>query len=56
MLAVVVIDPYSNPTSKENWSQAYQKLQEWTQREVAAGKLPAETSPLLQEAWRQEDR
>jgi pSer/pThr/pTyr-binding forkhead associated (FHA) protein len=53
LLAAVVIDPFSN-TLQPNWLRAYDRLQEWTQREVAAGKLPPETARLLQEAWRQE--
>ncbi len=54
MLAVVILDPFSGSSSAENWPLAYQKLEEWTQREVAANKLPSESASLLQEAWRQE--
>jgi hypothetical protein len=51
LLAAVIIDPFSGG-SQRNMSRAYGALQEWTQAEVAAGKLPQNTAGLLQEAWR----
>ena len=52
-LVIIILDPFSSAAGT-SYSKAYGKLQEWTQGETAAGKLPPPTADMLREAWRLE--